>query len=220
MNVSETVAAIDRDGFTILRNACSAELVESLRASLPPVEGAGLRGLRMKQPIVDKVFLQPAIESTITAVLGDRYRCVRSILFDKRPGSNWLVPPHRDMTICVEKRIETAGFGPWSVKDGIPHVQPPDDILDRMLTIRLHLDKTTSDSGALRVWPGSHAKPDQDWDRAESVLCEAEAGDVLLMRPRIVHASSKSTLERPRRIVHLELAADELPNGLCWYESA
>lgn len=220
MNITESAAAVERDGFAILRNACSAELVESLRASLPPVEGAGLRGLRMKHPIVDQVFNEPPIESAITAVLGEYYRCVRSILFDKRPGSNWLVPPHRDMTICVRERIDSPGFGPWSVKDGIPHVQPPDELLNAMLTIRLHLDDTTSESGALRVWPGSHAKPDQAWDPSESMICDAQAGDVLLMRPRVVHASSKSVQDRSRRIVHLELAAAELPGGLSWYESA
>lgn len=204
----------------ILRNACRTRLVDALRESLPPVEGAGLRSLRMKYPIVDQVFNEPAIKSAIRAILGEHYRCVRSILFDKRPGSNWLVPPHRDMTICVQERIETPGFGPWSVKDNIPHVQPPDEVLDAMLTIRLHLDEATSESGALRVWPGSHAKPDQVWDHNESSICEAMAGDVLLMRPRLVHASSKSTQNCSRRIVHLELAGTDLPNGLSWYESA
>ena len=48
-------------------------------------------------------------------------------------------PWHQDLSIAVKERHEVAGFGPWSVKEGVP-VQPPVEILESMLTLRLHLD--------------------------------------------------------------------------------
>jgi ectoine hydroxylase-related dioxygenase (phytanoyl-CoA dioxygenase family) len=81
---------------------------------------------------------------------------VRAIFFDKSSGSNWLVPWHQDLTIAVASKCEAPGFGPWSVKDGIPHVQPPDELLKQMIALRLHLDDCDASNGALRVIPGSH----------------------------------------------------------------
>ena len=53
---------------------------------------------------------------------------VRGIYFDKRPGTNWLVAWHQDLTLALKERSEVPGWGPWSVKDGVPHVQPPVDV--------------------------------------------------------------------------------------------
>ena len=44
------------------------------------------------------------------------------------------------MTLALRARAEVPGFGPWSTKNGIPHVQPPVDLLKQMLAVRLHLD--------------------------------------------------------------------------------
>jgi hypothetical protein len=149
------------------------------------------------------------------------YAAVRSILFDKRPGANWNVAWPQDLTITVRERREAEGFGPWSTKDGTPHVQAPAALLERMLTLRLHLDDTGSANGALRVYPGSHRHGRLDPPfQGEEVLCEARAGDALLMRPLLLHASSKSTdAARLRRVIHIEFApADALPAPLKWAE--
>jgi ectoine hydroxylase-related dioxygenase (phytanoyl-CoA dioxygenase family) len=51
-------------------------------------------------------------------------------------------------------------------------------------------------------------------------VCVMAAGDAMLMRPLLLHASRKSTSHRPRRVVHLEFAAaDALPSPLQWAES-
>ena len=49
----------------------------------------------------------------------------RSIFFNKTPRNNWSVLWHQDLTICLKEKIETKGYGPWSLKENIPHVQPP-----------------------------------------------------------------------------------------------
>jgi ectoine hydroxylase-related dioxygenase (phytanoyl-CoA dioxygenase family) len=152
---------------------------------------------------------------------------VRAIYFDKSPAANWSVPWHQDLTVAVRARVDLPGFGPWSTKDGIPHVQPPIDLLERMLTLRIHLDDADRSNGALRVLPGSHRLGRLTADAIEAlrieypeVLCTAAAGDALLMRPLLLHASRRSTSVRNRRVLHIEYAGFALPSGLRWHEDA
>lgn len=161
----------------------------------------------------------------VSRLIGGRAFPVRAILFDKSDGANWGVPWHQDLAIAVAARIETAGFGPWSVKDGIVHVQPPQHILAAMITIRLHLDDCTADNGALRVLPGSHRQGElsteaiSDWANNHApVTCEIPKGGGLLMRPLLLHASSPAKNPSHRRVLHVEYAATDLPNGLKWSE--
>jgi len=152
---------------------------------------------------------------------------VRGIYFDKSPRANWLVSWHQDLTLALCARAEHPGFGPWSVKDGVPHVQPPVELLELMLTIRIHLDDADESNGALRVLPGSHRLGRVSARRIQAlrsersdVLCAADAGDALLMRPLLLHASSRSRSQRHRRVLHIEYAAFSLPNELHWHEAA
>ena len=150
---------------------------------------------------------------------------VRAIFFDKSPGGNWLVPWHQDLTLALRARAEVTGFGPWSVKDGVPHVQPPVDLLEQMLTVRLHLDDADEANGALRVLPGTHrlgrlspVQVQEQRAQQADILCAATAGDALLMRPLLLHASGRSTSQRHRRVLHVEYAAFTLPDALHWHE--
>jgi len=131
---------------------------------------------------------------------------------------------HQDLTIAVRQAAEAPGFGPWSEKAGIPHVQPPPRVLERMLTVRVHLDDCGRDNGPVQVIPGSHAHgrlaADEiaRWrDGREPVLCTSPRGGALVMRPLILHASSPATRPGHRRVVHLEFASDELSHGLEWH---
>lgn len=202
----------------VLTPAECGQLVDELGA----VEGAGKRGL-FSNPFV----LDLAHQERLTSLVRPHTRAepfpVRIIYFDKSPESNWLVSWHQDLTIAVREKGEAAGFGPWSMKDGAPHVQPPAEILADMLTVRLHLDAADEGNGALRVIPGSHregklsAEAIQEWrGRGNEALCAAEPGDALLMRPLILHASGRSTSARHRRILHLEYASCALPENLLW----
>jgi ectoine hydroxylase-related dioxygenase (phytanoyl-CoA dioxygenase family) len=96
------------------------------------------------------------IRSLVESLLGAKPFVVRSLFFDKTLGANWKVAWRQDLTIAVQQRIETAGFGPWSIKEGVVHVQPPAPVLERMLTVRLHLDNCGPENGPLQVLPGSH----------------------------------------------------------------
>jgi ectoine hydroxylase-related dioxygenase (phytanoyl-CoA dioxygenase family) len=150
---------------------------------------------------------------------------VRAIYFDKSSEENWLVPWHQDLTIAVGERSEAPGFGPWSIKDGVPHVQPPVELLEQMLTVRIHLDDADGSNGALRVLAGSHRLGRLSAERIQGLrtqlpetLCSVSAGDILLMRPLLLHTSGRSTRAAHRRILHIEYAAFELPSNLTWHE--
>ena len=134
---------------------------------------------------------------------------------------------HQDLTIAVRDKVEALGFGPWSVKDGVPHVQPPVSLLENMVTVRQHLDDADESNGALKVLPGSHNQGRLSGERIQQLrqelpehLCVASAGDALLMRPLILHASGRSSTDRHRRVLHIEYAGFDLPEGMQWAEGS
>ena len=96
------------------------------------------------------------------------------------------------------------------------------DLLARMLTARVHLDDMTDENGPLRVVPGSHRfDRTADDEPRPPVVVRCRAGDVLLMRPLLTHASSHAdaATRMHRRIVHLECApAGEPGDGYEWRE--
>lgn len=225
----------ERDGFLIVPkllpvaecDALAAELgalLDAQQRTAPKARG-GLRNVFHVSARARAVATSDPFISFVSALIGAQAFPVRAILFDKTDGANWGVPWHQDLAIAVAERIETAGFGPWSVKEGIVHVQPPPHILAHMVTIRLHLDDCVADNGALRVLPGSHGQGElaaaaiADWTaRQPPVMCELPKGGALLMRPLLLHASSPAKNPSHRRVLHVEYAATELPNGLKWSE--
>jgi ectoine hydroxylase-related dioxygenase (phytanoyl-CoA dioxygenase family) len=165
------------------------------------------------------------VMTLVRPVLGDGAFPVRGILFDKQDGANWKVPWHQDVTIAVKRRVDTDGYGPWSAKEGVLHVQPPSAVLERMVSVRLHLDDCPSSNGALRVIAGSHhsGKLDQnlipDFVSAGSeTVCEVMKGGALLMSPLTIHASSAAEKPQHRRVIHFDYANVDLADGLEWFE--
>lgn len=222
-----------RDGFLVIPNllpiaACDA-LAEELTALLEKQQRekvrGGLRNVLRISSCAAAIASSDTFISIISNLAGKQAFPVRAILFDKSDGANWGVPWHQDLAIAVAERIETTGFGSWSVKEGIVHVQPPPHILANMVTIRLHLDDCSADNGALRVLPGSHlqgelnAEAINDWTvKQVSVTAEIPKGGALLLRPLLLHASSPAKNPSHRRVLHVEYATTDLPNGLKWAE--
>jgi ectoine hydroxylase-related dioxygenase (phytanoyl-CoA dioxygenase family) len=131
------------------------------------------------------------------------------------------VAMHRDLTIAVTEKQDVAGYGPWSVKPGQFAVQPPLPLLRDNFTIRIHLDDTTADNGALSVVPGSHKSEyttHQSIDTVNRVYCPVGKGGIMLMRPMLLHASGRTVNGQPRRVVHIEFSRTTLPYPLQWAE--
>ncbi|NQZ90690.1 MAG: hypothetical protein HRT54_24290, partial [Colwellia sp.] len=56
----------------------------------------------------------------------------------------------------------------------------------------------------------------QSVKEAEFIECEANVGDLLIMRPLILHASSKAKFPKHRRVIHMEFSSYDLPNDVYW----
>ena len=155
--------------------------------------------------------------------IGAHARPVRAVLFDKTVSTNWNLGWHQDRTIVVHQRVDTPGFGPWSVKDGLQHVEPPFEIIAAMATARIHLDPVDADNAPLLIAPGSHrrgrvpvAMIEGEIDRLGMTTCLAQPGDVWLYATPILHASLPAANPRRRRVLQIDFSADELPGGLQW----
>ena len=227
----------DRDGFLVVSDVLGSVECEALSVELSNLfrqqqdsstrKMGGLRNVLRLSPLARKAAGSPQVVSLVAGLLGQKAFPVRAIFFDKQPQANWSVPWHQDLAIAVAERIDAPGFGPWSVKDGVVQVQPPTHILAEMITVRLHLDECSADNGALRVIPRSHRRGElrsaeiTEWtERQGSVVCEVPRGGVLVMRPLLLHASSPAKVPSHRRVLHVEYAAQALPNGLMWAEQS
>ena len=210
------------DGFAVVPVCVDEKTLERLGSKLSDTSYA-MRNL-LAMPIVRELARSQAVRSLVEAVLGKNCFAVKGTFFNKTAESNWKVVWHQDLTILVHERKEVRGFGRWTVKSGIVHVQPPADIMSRILALRLHLDESGRENGPLRVIPGSHKqgrlspKEIAEWRKKGSVTCTVPRGGVLLIRPLLLHASSACAVPKSRRVIHLEFAAVELQDGLEWYD--
>jgi len=213
---------VEKDGFSVIPSCLSEETIARLGSHFGDASH-GIRNL-LAVPIVRELAALTAVRTLAEVVLGKNCFAVKGTFFNKTQEANWKAVWHQDLTIMVRERREAVGFGPWTIKAGINHVQPPVGILNHILAIRLHLDESEPDNGPLRVIPGSHKQgrlsPENvaEWQKAKSVVCTVARGGALLMRPLLLHASSACVTPKSRRVIHLEFTAEELPGGLNWYD--
>ncbi len=225
--MSDPTPQIRVAGYAVVPGVLDAAAVAALIDAVSGFgDAANVRNL-LAVPAVAAVASSPAVRAMVEPTLGPAARPVRGILFDKTAAANWKVPWHQDLSVAVRARVDAAGYGPWSVKAGVPHVQPPAGVLAAMLTVRLHLDDCGPDNGPLRVLPGSHAAGVLDaaatarWRATTAEVAAVVArGGAVLMRPLLLHASSPAAVPGRRRVVHLEFAAGPLPDGVEWFADA
>jgi hypothetical protein len=205
---------------------------DALLAGLPPVARtevggprAGVRHL-LDVGMVRELARAGAPRRAAEAVLGAGCFAVRALFFDKTPGTNWNVVWHQDRTVTLAARPADGIDGTFTKKDGVWHALVGAEVMTHLLAVRLHLDECREENGALRVIPGSHRRgvlaPDEidRWCAAGSALTiEARRGEMLLMRPLLLHSSGRATSPGHRRVLHLEYAACELPPGLRWRDT-
>jgi ectoine hydroxylase-related dioxygenase (phytanoyl-CoA dioxygenase family) len=148
---------------------------------------------------------------------------IQCTLFDKTEQRNWLVALHQDLSVPVKEQVQHPSLGTWSFKEGQHYVQPPGELLEKLLAVRVHLDDCGPGNGPLRVVPRSHR--DGRLDAAavrrarsseEEVVCTISQGDGLLLRPLLLHASAKARSPGRRRVLHFLFAPAEPGYGLRW----
>jgi hypothetical protein len=221
-----------RNGYFIQEGVISDPDVDHLRTAVARIPNGeevrrrrgvyGVRNLLEICPAVEELARQTQIRQFVTPVLGESAFAVRAIFFDKVPGANWSLFWHQDNVISVSARVDVPGYIGWSNKAGVWQVQPPAPILANMLAVRVHLDDCGLENGPLRVLPGSHRfgwLDDQldNWKkRVPEVICEVRCGGIVTMCPLLLHASARSAADGHRRVIHIEYACGELPEGLEW----
>ena len=212
-------------GFTITENIFSNEELKQLISLIESsAKNYAIRQLVTRIPKVQKIiFENKEFKQLYNSVCTEDYFLTKAIFFNKPSKSNWFVSHHQDVSISVKEKTEAKGYNKWTNKNGQLGVIPPKEILEETITIRIHLDKTDETNGALRVLPSSHNKGiiriDEKFNKndfGEEFLCEVEKGAVMLMKPLLLHASSKSISEFDRRVIHLEFCNKEIPMG--WLE--
>jgi ectoine hydroxylase-related dioxygenase (phytanoyl-CoA dioxygenase family) len=225
---------ITDNGFTIIEDVFSnaevnaiERLINNADATKPTFrQTADLFAIRQflkEVPVVIPHVFTATLNSIINGLFGDDYFVVKSIYFDKPAASNWFVAYHQDITISVAAKHELSGFINWTNKQGQFAVQPPVQILENNFTIRIHLDDTDENNGALKVIPGTHAKGVY---RAETIsaageneqLCRVKKGGIMIMRPLLMHASGRTVNDKKRRVIHIEFSNTQLPVPLQWGE--
>lgn len=222
---------LQRDGFVLLPSVLSENEVCALVSTVnaEPFSSAGvmrsvqryaIRRVMQQVPGINQRIWNARLTAIVNEILGPDAFVTKSIWFEKPPGGNWFVGWHQDISISVSHRAEVPGYSRWTAKHGMIAVVPPVAVLERTLTVRIHLDDADGSNGAVRVLPGSHRNGivSTQVDDEKAVTCAVPRGGIMLMRPLLFHASSRSLTNRPRRVLHIELNDLELDGGLSWAE--
>ncbi len=228
--------SLDKNGFTTIDKVYSDDEIEKIVSLINSADSSGLtfrksldlfaiRQFLKEIPQTTSLIFNDNLRSLINSLFGPDFFVVKSIYFDKPEQSNWFVSYHQDLTISVDKKADIKGYGPWTVKQNQFAVQPPHDILQSIYTIRIHLDDTDENNGALKVIPGSHSKgiyrPETiDWEKETEVNCSVAKGSVMVMRPLLLHSSGRTTNNNKRRVIHIEFCNKTLPSNINWSEYA
>nr|WP_184203224.1 phytanoyl-CoA dioxygenase family protein [Polymorphobacter multimanifer] len=223
MSATATSLSLKSHGAERLQGAVAGDLAALLGALANlPADHAGIRirGVPTLSPFLGS---HGSIGAIAAYTLGPMSRPVRAVLFDKTAGTNWSLAWHQDRTICVERRKELQGFGPWTTKQGMQHVAPPFELLSRMVTLRVHLDDVPATNSPLLIAPGSHKHGRVPVGAIDAVVrqcgtytCLADAGDVWAYATPILHASEAAAMPARRRVLQVDFAAEDLPGGLEW----
>lgn len=207
-------------GFELIENLIPPGDIDNIHQEINQLHEfspAGIRNADAKLPSIQQLATSALALQLAEHYMQDKPLLMRCILFNKTPEKNWLVSWHQDKTLCMPRKFEHPDWKPWSIKDGLHHVQPPLNILNQMITLRFHLDDNHRENGCLKVLPESHRQGILSPRKIQSLneeipptYCLASKGTALVMKPLLVHASSKAIKPDRRRVIHMEFAPIQL----------
>jgi hypothetical protein len=216
--------AFEIEGFAILDSIIGPEQLALAEAGVEAVQldAAGTRNLLNRFWCSDLAHALRADPDVAPYLPGDAV-AVQCTLFAKSTERNWLVPWHQDLHIPVRERLDHPSLRGWSEKEDAIYVQPPIEVLQNLVAVRVHVDPCGSAHGPLRVVPGSHLSgrlpessiPSMLATRGERLCC-VERGGALILKPLLLHASSRATAPNQRRVLHFLFGPRRLPLGLRW----
>lgn len=233
-NNAENIQTLQQEGFAVIPNLYSSLEIEAINACIEKAcveqnlaknakNVFAIRQLLKKIPELSPLLFTEKLHALLTSLFDKPYFVTKAIYFDKPSESNWFVAYHQDLSIAVDRKHEVSNYQHWTYKQGQFGVQPPLEILENIVTVRIHLDDTEKENGALKVIPTSHLKgiyrPETiDWNVATEHICEVKKGGVMLMKPLTLHASGRTTNGKQRRVLHIEFSTKQLAAPLQWLE--
>lgn len=213
-------------GFELIADLLGPRELAAVAGRLAQRSGVGERQL-LDEPWCAALARRLRAHARVAHAIPRTHLAVQCTSFEKSVERNWLVPVHQDLAIPVAARIDHPALGAWSNKGGTWFVQPPPEVLASLVALRLHIDDCGADDGPLHVVAASHRQGRIDEARAVawrnergSVACPMARGGALLMRPLLLHASSKATGASRRRVLHFVFGPPALPFGLAWARRA
>ncbi|MEW7292858.1 phytanoyl-CoA dioxygenase family protein [Aquimarina sp. 2304DJ70-9] len=234
MSYKKNKIELDENGYSVLSDLYSDNEISQILACIENTEQDGnsfmktkdlfaIRQLIKNVPELSDLLFNKKLTELLTDLSESKYFLTKAIYFDKPSESNWFVAYHQDLSISVDKKVELKNYSNWTFKKRQYGVQPPIEILQDTITIRIHLDKTDKNNGALKVIPKSHLKgivraDSKDWNIENEFVCEVEKGGAMLMKPLTLHASNRTTNGKKRRVIHLEFNMHNLTEPLNWLE--
>jgi len=225
IGVKSHITELEEKGFSITKSLFSNKELQEICDVIDQSDSSfAIRQLLIKIPELQELICNNSnFKSLYNSVCDESYFLSKAIFFNKPKMSNWFVNYHQDLSISVKEKKKVEGFTNWTTKNGQLGVIPPQQILEKIITFRIHLDKTDETNGALHVIPKSHTKGiirvDETFDKnklEKEVLCNVDRGGVMLMKPLLLHASQRSVSAFNRRVIHLEFCNKEIP--LQWLE--
>ncbi len=234
MNYMNNKIELEENGYSVLEYLYSDLEIDQILACIQSSEKKGNSFLKTKDlfairqltnviPELQDYLFNEKLNKLLSNAFDSPYFLTKAIYFDKPSESNWFVAYHQDLSISVDQKVDLEGYANWTFKKGQFGVQPPIRILKDSITIRIHLDKTDRNNGALKVIPKSHLKgilrsESINWNEETEFICEVDKGGAMLMKPLILHASNRTTNRKQRRVIHLEFCSHELAKPLNWLE--
>lgn len=213
--------SIEKEGRLWARAALNTHDLELLEKALGSQTGAGSR-LDWSDALIDAAGVSSKLNDLARRVLVGA-KPVRFIFFNKTPDVNWSLPWHQDRVIAVENKTEAKGFNHWSQKAGTWHCEPPVEVLENMIFVRVHLDDTNEVNGSLEISIGSHkfgkilsGDIENTVARLPKEMCSSKRGDVLFVKALTLHRSMVSRSSAPRRALRIDYANHDLPHPMVW----
>ncbi len=173
-------------------------------------------------PEIISIWQTEELVDFLVNTLGSDAGLVRALYFDKPPEQTWALPWHKDLLIAVNQNAQpNSGYSRPRPRAGVLHSEPPVEVLESMLTLRIHLDAMTVDNGPLEVLSGSHITGKELLMTGfQKQTITSSPGAVFAMRPLLAHASGRSSPNEQghRRVLHLEFSGQpELPGNVGWH---
>jgi ectoine hydroxylase-related dioxygenase (phytanoyl-CoA dioxygenase family) len=202
-------------GYSIESPVLFAGECDALLGTLEKATRTGRAGMRhlMSHRAVRELANDERLLRIARLALGGAAVPFRATFFAKSQEANWLIPWHQDTALPLAARFDDPQWVSWSLKAGVFYAHAPAWALSRIVALRVHLDASTRENGPLRVVERSHligVLTDQSVSdhvaKHRQTTCLVPRGGVLVMRPLLIHSSSKAKTGEPRRVIHIEYA--------------